>query len=164
MSEEGPRPPVDGLTPREASEWEALAGEITGHDEAYYQNDLPKISDAQYDVLRRRLEALAEIRSEEGYMAEVRPAGRGAYLLIENHCPICAAAGTCVGLCDGELSLFEVEDDRFVVADAEGLLNRADERCVEFLGGDEVDGAPRGRQVGPVAQRRRCARPSRPRF
>lgn len=56
--------------------------------------------------LKRRAEALAGIRAEEGYMAEVRPAGRGAYLLIENHCPICAAARACRGLCRGELELF----------------------------------------------------------
>jgi predicted ArsR family transcriptional regulator len=56
--------------------------------------------------LKARLEALARIRSEEGYMAEVRAAGRGAYLLIENHCPICAAAQACRGLCRGELELF----------------------------------------------------------
>ncbi len=57
--------------------------------------------------LKRRLDALARIRSEEGYMAEVRAAGRGVYLLIENHCPICAAAQACRGLCRRELELFE---------------------------------------------------------
>ena len=56
--------------------------------------------------LKRRLQALAEIRSEEGYMAEVHTAGRGQYLLIENHCPVCAAAQACRGLCQGELELF----------------------------------------------------------
>jgi predicted ArsR family transcriptional regulator len=56
--------------------------------------------------LKRRLEALAEIRSEEGYMAEVRAAGHGAYLLIENHCPVCAAAQACRGLCRRELEVF----------------------------------------------------------
>ncbi len=58
-------------------------------------------------ALKRRVEALAQIRSEEGYMAEVREAGRGAYLLIENHCPICAAARACRGLCQRELELFQ---------------------------------------------------------
>ncbi|MEE8504962.1 MAG: hypothetical protein V3S40_01945 [Kiloniellales bacterium] len=65
--------------------------------------------------LKRRVEALARIRSEEGYMAEVRPggsdggpgAGRGVYLLVENHCPICAAARACRGLCQRELELFQ---------------------------------------------------------
>ena len=57
--------------------------------------------------LKRRVEALAKIRAEEGYMAEVRPAGRGVYLLVENHCPICAAARACRGLCQRELELFQ---------------------------------------------------------
>lgn len=59
-------------------------------------------------TLRSRLEALARQRSDEGYMAEVRrEAGTGAWLFVENHCPICAAARLCTGLCREELSLFQ---------------------------------------------------------
>jgi len=57
--------------------------------------------------LRRKLQKLAEIRTDEGYMAEVRSEGAGQYLFIENHCPICAAASRCTGLCANELSLFK---------------------------------------------------------
>ena len=57
--------------------------------------------------LRRKLQKLAEIRTDEGYMAEVRSEGGGQYLLIENHCPICAAASSCTGLCANELALFK---------------------------------------------------------
>lgn len=60
----------------------------------------------RHKTLKRRLEALAEIRSEEGYMAEVRKDGRDTYLFVENHCPVCAAARVCQGLCRGELELF----------------------------------------------------------
>ena len=35
-----------------------LSGEIRGHDKRYYQQDAPTISDADYDKLRLRLEAL----------------------------------------------------------------------------------------------------------
>jgi predicted ArsR family transcriptional regulator len=57
--------------------------------------------------LKARLEALAAIRSREGYMAEVRREPEtGAFLFVENHCPICAAARLCTGLCREELSLF----------------------------------------------------------
>lgn len=55
---------------------------------------------------RERVERLAEIRSREGYMAEWREEAPGSYLLIENHCPICAAASFCQGLCRSELELF----------------------------------------------------------
>ena len=56
--------------------------------------------------LRERLEALARLRAREGYMAEVREDAGGALLLIENHCPICAAARACTNLCAGELQVF----------------------------------------------------------
>ncbi|MDP6706553.1 MAG: ArsR family transcriptional regulator [Alphaproteobacteria bacterium] len=55
--------------------------------------------------LAGRLEALARIRSEEGYMAEVATEGEN-FLLLENHCPICAAASECSGLCQAELEVF----------------------------------------------------------
>lgn len=56
--------------------------------------------------LRRTLDALAAIRSSEGYMASVQAEGRGAFLLVEDHCPICAAAASCQGLCRSELAIF----------------------------------------------------------
>ncbi len=57
--------------------------------------------------LAKRLAALAEIRTEEGYMAAARKDGKDAYLLVENHCPICSAAAACRGLCAGELEVFQ---------------------------------------------------------
>ncbi len=50
---------------------------------------------------------LAELRSAEGYMAEVEPTpDRKGFLLIENHCPICIAARACQGFCRAELEVF----------------------------------------------------------
>jgi predicted ArsR family transcriptional regulator len=80
--------------------------------------------------LRERLQQLARVRTEEGYMAEVRPDGRGGFLFIENHCPICAAATACQGFCATELDLFRT----ILVPDAsvertEHIVS-GDRRCV----------------------------------
>jgi predicted ArsR family transcriptional regulator len=57
--------------------------------------------------LKGKLDQLARIRSDEGYMAEVRrDPETGGLLFVENHCPICAAARLCTGLCREELVLF----------------------------------------------------------
>ncbi|QPF74537.1 transcriptional regulator [Roseateles sp. DAIF2] len=58
--------------------------------------------------LAAKVQRLAALRAEEGYLAraERAPGGRGAWLLIEDHCPICAAAHSCPGLCRSELALF----------------------------------------------------------
>ena len=58
--------------------------------------------------LEARVNALAKIRAEQGYMAEVARNRDGSFLLIENHCPICAAATACQGLCREELNLFSM--------------------------------------------------------
>jgi len=55
--------------------------------------------------LAKKVQQLAQIRSDEGYMAEVKRDGPG-FLFIENHCPICAAATACQGFCASELDLF----------------------------------------------------------
>ena len=57
--------------------------------------------------LKGKLDQLAKIRAAEGYMPEVkRDEKTGDWLFVENHCPICAAARACTGLCREELALF----------------------------------------------------------
>ncbi|MCW8916046.1 MAG: NAD-dependent DNA ligase LigA [Magnetovibrio sp.] len=61
--------PVDELTSVEADlELEALAREIKDHDQRYYQDDAPLVTDAEYDALRRRNEAI-----EKRFPLSVRP-------------------------------------------------------------------------------------------
>src|SRR5450756_89186 len=51
--------PVDKLTKAQAKvEHMRLTLEIERHDRAYYQDDAPKISDAEYDALRQRFNAI----------------------------------------------------------------------------------------------------------
>ncbi|MCO5086501.1 MAG: NAD-dependent DNA ligase LigA [Methylobacteriaceae bacterium] len=51
--------PIDQLSPKVArAEHTLLGAEIAEHDRRYYQDDAPSISDADYDALRRRYEAL----------------------------------------------------------------------------------------------------------
>ena len=56
--------------------------------------------------IEKRLATLAELRSAEGYMAEWRAEEGGSFLFLENHCPVCAAAQMCQGLCRSELEVF----------------------------------------------------------
>ncbi|MGD9742320.1 MAG: helix-turn-helix transcriptional regulator [Dongiaceae bacterium] len=79
--------------------------------------------------LDRRVARLAELRSQEGYMAEWRRDGDGTLWLIENHCPICIAARTCQGLCRSELAIFRsVLGEDAVVERVEHLIAGA-RRC-----------------------------------
>lgn len=78
----------------------------------------------------RKLAALAVLRRDEGYMAEWRKDEQGLWL-IENNCPICAAASACNGLCDGELELFrellgevEVLREEHIIAGARRCVYR----------------------------------------
>lgn len=94
------------------------AAEASG--KAKYQNEL------QFsNTLEERVSQLAQIRSREGYMAEYSKEQDG-FLLIENHCPICAAAQSCQGFCTAELNTF-----RFVLGDNVDIT-----RVNHILGGD----------------------------
>ena len=62
---------------------------------------------AGHDTLQQRVETLAAMRTDEGYMAEVQAQADGSFLLIEKHCPICVAAVACTGLCGKELEVFQ---------------------------------------------------------
>lgn len=61
---------------------------------------------ADVESLEARVQRLAEIRTAEGYMASASPDPAGGFLLVENHCPICAAAAACQGFCRAELMVF----------------------------------------------------------
>ena len=98
------------------------------------------VSEQQYRVhlrnanaLPERVAALVQARSSEGYMAEVETRGDGSLLLVENHCPICAAARQCQQFCRSELDLFQrVLGPDCSVGRVEHMLNGA-RRCVYVI-------------------------------
>ncbi len=76
---------------------------ISDREKHTYQRYEKALSNAS--TLEQRLETLTRLRSDEGYMAEWKKSGK-EYFLIENHCPICAAATECQGFCRAELRNF----------------------------------------------------------
>jgi predicted ArsR family transcriptional regulator len=93
--------------------------------------------------LATRLRTLAAIRTEEGYMADVRRDAAGQFLFVENHCPICAAAVACTGLCAGEREVFEtVLGDGVSVTRTEHIVAGA-RRCAYRVSAAARTPAPR---------------------
>lgn len=83
-----------------------------------------------HDALAQRVDSLARARDGEGYMAHAETQDDGSVLLVENHCPICAAATACQNFCRSELAIFQrVLGDDCTVERKEYLLEGG-RRCV----------------------------------
>lgn len=78
---------------------------------------------------RERVAAIAQLRSQEGYMAEVIDQGEAGVLLVENHCPIGTAAKACQGLCRAELEVFRSLLGVDVTVDRVEHILQGDRRC-----------------------------------
>ncbi|SHH20847.1 metalloregulator ArsR/SmtB family transcription factor [Massilia sp. CF038] len=101
---------------------------IAARDQAIEANYRMEVAD-QPD-LAAKVDALARLRDAEGYMAETEQCADGSVLLVENHCPICAAARECQNFCRAELAIFQrVLGDECQVERAEHLLSGG-RRCV----------------------------------
>lgn len=81
------------------------------------------------DSVEKKLKELARVRTEEGYMAEVKRDVDDNFLLIENHCPICAAANACQGFCATELDLFRSVLGAGVAVERVEHIVSGDRRC-----------------------------------
>lgn len=79
--------------------------------------------------LKQKLQQLARVRTEEGYMAEVKAGEKGSFLFIENHCPICVAATQCQGICTTELELFRNVLGPDVSVEREEHMLAGERRC-----------------------------------
>jgi DNA ligase (NAD+) len=86
-------PDVDDLTPKQAkAEHARLQGEIAEHDKRYYQEDAPTVSDAEYDRLRRRYNAIEarfpDLRTRESLSERVGAAPARGFAKVRHRVPM----------------------------------------------------------------------------
>src|SRR4051794_36038508 len=84
---------IESLTQAQAkAEHKRLEAEIKKHDEAYYQKDAPSVSDAAYDALRRRYDAIEErfpdLRTPESLSRKVGAAPARGFAKIRHAVPM----------------------------------------------------------------------------
>jgi DNA ligase (NAD+) len=85
--------PVEALTEAQAkAEHARLAAEIAGHDRRYYQDDAPSVTDADYDALRRRYNAIEarfpQLRTLESLTQRVGAAPSGRFAKVRHAVPM----------------------------------------------------------------------------
>jgi len=125
---------VAALTPLEAAdELERLAAELARHDEAYYREDEPDISDADYDALRRRNDEIEAAFPD--LVLENSPSRRVGAAPSEKFGKVRHAVSM--------LSLgnaFADEDVREFVARIRRFLKLADDEPVDITAEPKIDG------------------------
>src|SRR6516162_2326546 len=128
-----PLPDVADLTKAQAKvEHKRLALELEGHDRRYYQEDAPSVSDAEYDALRRRFNAIEkrfpEFVTSESASQKIGAAPSGRFRKVRHAVPM--------------LSL----DNAFAEADVHDFVGRiarflklADDK-IDFSAEPKIDG------------------------
>ncbi|MDI9848166.1 NAD-dependent DNA ligase LigA [Rhodoblastus sp. 17X3] len=118
---------------RAREEHRQLGEEIAAHDRAYYQNDAPVVSDAEYDSLRRRYEALEaqfpELAGEDSLSKKVGAAPAEKFAKITHAVPMLSLGNI---FSDDELEDFVARVKRFL-----GLSAEAE---VAFTAEPKIDG------------------------
>lgn len=115
---------------RETLGEEALQAVIDSNGQegtAHYLQELKEVTD-----LGERVRGLARIRDREGYMTEYKKDKEGHWL-IENHCPICAAATACQGFCQSELKAFRTIFGKGVKVERVDHLMAGARRCAYLI-------------------------------
>ncbi len=108
---------------RARAEHKKLGDEIAAHDRAYYQDDAPRISDADYDALRRRYEALEqqfpELADEESLSRKVGAAPAEKFAKVAHAVPMLSLGNI---FADDEVEEFVARVRRFLGLDAKAAL------------------------------------------
>jgi DNA ligase (NAD+) len=135
-----PRPPRDSLIPvedmteRQAKREHArLEAEIKKHDEAYYQKDAPTVSDAEYDALRRRYEAIEakfpDLQTLDSLSRKVGAAPARGFAKVRHRVPMLSLDNA-----------FSEEDVHEFVARIRRFLNLKDDQETAFTAEPKIDG------------------------
>ncbi|MBI2713512.1 MAG: NAD-dependent DNA ligase LigA [Rhizobiales bacterium] len=126
--------PVDLLTAKQAkAEHARLAAEISQHDRHYYQQDRPSISDADYDALRARYDAIEErfpdLRTLESLSLKVGAAPSGKFKKVRHAVPMLSLDNA-----------FAEQDVVDFVARIRRFLKLADDETIAFSAEPKIDG------------------------
>ena len=126
--------PVDLLTRKQAAEEHArLAVEISQHDKRYYQQDAPVISDAEYDALRQRYNAIEErfpdLRTLESLSMRVGAAPARGFKKVRHAVPMLSLDNA-----------FAEEDVVEFVARIRKFLKLAEDEPIAFSAEPKIDG------------------------
>ena len=126
--------PVALLTAKEAAaEHARLTKEISGHDKRYYQQDRPTISDAEYDELRRRYNAIEarfpDLRTIESLSLKVGVAPAGRFKKVRHAVPMLSL--------DNAISDQDVVD---FVSRIRRFLKLSDDEKIAFSAEPKIDG------------------------
>ena len=126
--------PVDLLTAKQAkAEHARLTVEISQHDKRYYQQDRPSISDAEYDALRVRYNAIEtrfpDLRTLESLSLKVGAAPTGRFRKVRHSVPMLSLDNA-----------FAEQDVVDFVARIRRFLKLGDEEKVAFNAEPKIDG------------------------
>ncbi|NGX99282.1 MAG: NAD-dependent DNA ligase LigA [Candidatus Afipia apatlaquensis] len=126
--------PVALLTPKQANaEHARLATDIAAHDKRYYQQDRPSITDAEYDDLRRRYNAIEErfpeLRTLESLSLKVGAAPSGRFKKVRHAVPMLSLDNA-----------FAEQDVADFVGRIRRFLKLGDTEAISFSAEPKIDG------------------------
>jgi DNA ligase (NAD+) len=110
-----------------------LEAELKKHDEAYHQRDAPTVSDAEYDALRRRYEAIEErfpaLRTPESLTRKVGAAPARGFAKVRHAVPMLSLQNA-----------FGAEDVADFVGRIRRFLNLKEDEALTFTAEPKIDG------------------------
>ncbi len=127
-------PDTVNLTPEDARALHAqLAEDIRAHNAAYYQEDAPTVSDAEYDALFAQLVALEDafphLRSEDSPTRTVGAAPAQGFAKVRHFVPMLSLGNA-----------FDNEDVGEFLARIRRFLNMGEDEPLEIVGEPKIDG------------------------